>query len=240
MPDMEYKSFASEFKALDEGVYEGHFAVFGNVDEGRDVIHQGAFTKTLQERAGRVKVFYAHDWDKLLGPPPDTLLEDEVGLLARGRLTLDSFWGREVWALMRDGALTEGSIGYQAIKYDFEDQGDGSDWPVRHLREVKLFEISPVPLGMNPLTSVRAVKTAVAQGALPPGQTLAVLEALAEELKGGRLLVTADRAQVQAVQAAVQAAGEALTAHLVKTQPVDVGVLARRLRVAELALGLSA
>ncbi len=167
---MEYKVMPTEFKTgSEEGVYEGYFAVFENVDDGGDVIHRGAFKKTLQERGRRVKVFYAHDWTRLIGPPPEVLQEDERGLYAKGRLTLDSFWGREVWALMRDGALTEGSIGYQAVKFDFDEDG------VRHLREVKLFEISPVPLGMNALTEVRAVKAAVllqaVKAAIPPHQT---------------------------------------------------------------------
>jgi HK97 family phage prohead protease len=112
------------------------------------------FLKTIQERGKRVKVFYAHDWDKLLGPAPSVLNEDAVGLFAAGRLTLDSFWAGEVaWPLMKDGALTEGSFGYETIKADYADDH------VRHLREVKLYEISPVPLGMNPLTQLNAIKS---------------------------------------------------------------------------------
>ncbi len=176
MSEMEYKATAAAFKALgDKGEYEGHFAIFGNVDDGGDVVHPGAFAKTITERARRIKVFYAHDWQKLIGPPPEVLHEDATGLYAKGRLTLDSFWGREAWALMRDGALTEGSIGYEPIKWDYEEiQREGSVLPIRHLREVKLFEISPVPLGMNPLTQIQAVKLGIlhaAKSAIPPHET---------------------------------------------------------------------
>src|SRR5512134_2108424 len=129
---LEYKLAPTEFKATgDAGQYEGHFSIFGNVDDGGDVMHPGAFLKTLSETGRRVKVFYAHDWMKLIGPTPDVLQEDATGLYAKGRLTLDSFWGRETWALMKDNALSEGSIGYSAVKYDFEE----SPSMVRHLRE---------------------------------------------------------------------------------------------------------
>ncbi len=158
--EMEFKACPIEFKATgDQGQYEGHFSIFGNLDDGGDVMHEGAFTKTIAERAARVKVFYMHDWQKLIGPAPATLKEDSMGLLAAGRLTLGSFWGNETWQLMKDGALNEGSIGYEAVKWDMEEVPNG--WPIRHLREVRLYEISPVPLGMNALTQIRAVKAAV-------------------------------------------------------------------------------
>lgn len=165
--DLEYKVAPTEFKAAgDKGEYEGHFSIFSNIDDGGDIMWPGAFSKTLAENSRRVKVFYAHDWEKLIGPAPEVLQEDARGLFAKGRLTLDSFWGKEVWALMKDGALTEGSIGYWAVKYDFADEGR-----IRNLREVKLVEVSPVPLGMNALTSIRAVKAAAfraLKAAIPP------------------------------------------------------------------------
>ena len=173
MPDtdeLEYKITPAEFKATgDKGEYEGHFSMFSNRDDGGDIMWPGAFAKTLIENGKRVKVFYAHDWEKLIGPTPDVLQEDAKGLFAKGRLTLDSFWGKEVWALMKDGALNEGSIGYWAVKYDFADEGR-----TRNLREVRLLEISPVPLGMNALTSIRAVKAAafrILKAAIPPKET---------------------------------------------------------------------
>ncbi len=229
---MEYKAAASQFKAEgDQGIYEGHFSVFENVDDGMDVIHPGAFAETLVKRAGRIKVFYAHDWDKLIGPTPETLVEDDTGLYAKGRLSLGTFWGREVWELMKDGALTEGSIGYRAKDYEYREDG------IRHLMRVDLFEISPVPLGMNPLTELRVVKTAL--GLPPEAQSEALLKsvetlaALLEEIKSGRLLVTATAEQKAQVADGLEGVAEAASAPVVKD-----AVLRRRLRVAELALRL--
>ena len=169
---LEYKATPAEFKAQgDQGEYEGHFAVFGNKDDGGDISHPGMFTKTLLERGKRVKVFYAHDWYKLIGPPPSMLAEDAIGLYAKGRLTISqegsrgSFWADEAWALMKDGALAEGSFGYETVKADYDNLEN-----TRHLREVKLFEISPVPLGMNALTQLRAIKAYL--DGRPPGESL--------------------------------------------------------------------
>lgn len=171
MDEMEFKLGPTEFKATgDKGEYEGYFSVVGNLDDGGDIIERGAFTKTLAERSKRVKVFYAHDWQKLIGPTPDELKEDDHGLFAKGHLTLASLWGKEVWELMKDNALNEGSIGYRSLldrtKYD--------DLGIRHLYEIQLFEISPVPLGLNALTEIRTVKAAMLhaiKAAIPPHET---------------------------------------------------------------------
>ncbi len=177
---MEYKAAPAEFKpdAKIDGQYEGYFSIFGNIDDGLDIIERGAFTKTLQERQRRIKVFMGHDWSKLIGPPPDVLEEDSRGLYAKGRLTLGSFWGNETWQLMKDGAMTEGSIGFETIpdKVEWRDNG------IRMIKEVKLYEISPVPLGMNPLTDVQAIKS------LRGRDSAAYIEALQQflqELKAG-------------------------------------------------------
>ena len=226
---MEYKSTPLEIKAEgDLGIVEGLFSVFGNVDEGGDIIHKGAFTKTIQERGSRIKVFFMHLWDRLIAPPPEVLTETDAGLFARFKLVLDSFWGKEAWTLIKAGALTEGSIGYEAVKFDFGDNG------IRNLRENKLFELSPVPLGMNPLTALRAVKA----GALPDNQHLDVITGILEEIKAGRMLVTADPADLRNVKDAFDALSDAINDKLVAANPVpdQSALLAARFRMAELAM----
>lgn len=234
---MEYKAVKAEFKADgDSGKYRGHFGVFGNVDDGNDVTHPGAFLKTIQERARRVKVFYAHDWMKLIGPPPDVLQEDGVGLYAEGRLTLDSFWGKEAYALMRDGALTEGSFGYDAVKFDFE-QRDGAT--VRNLRELKLYEISPVPLGMNPLTDLAAVKALFNSPEATPEMQLEVLERAAKAIKVGRVLSASNLGKAKEALGALQEAIDALQSIIAAAEPEPEklhSALRQRARAAQAAL----
>ena len=202
---MEYKAVPLELKAAsgDEGLVEGYFSVFSNLDDGGDIMMPGAFDKTLQENGKRIKVLYQHDAMKLIGPAPMELHPDSKGLYAKTRLTISrngqrgSFWADEAWALMKDGALTEGSIGYQSIpaRTDYNQNG------TRALHEVKLWEISPVPWGMNALTELRAVK------ALAVGDEvetyMRVLGTLTTELKAGRVLSASNLDKVTAVQNAM-------------------------------------
>lgn len=54
----EYKTFPAIISGVDEvkGIVEPIWAVMGNIDEGLDIVHPGAFTKTFAERGLRVKV----------------------------------------------------------------------------------------------------------------------------------------------------------------------------------------
>jgi len=245
---MEYKSTPLEIKAEgDQGVVEGYFAVFNNVDDGNDIIVPGAFHKTLQERGERIKVFYGHDWTRLIAPPPEVLQEDNIGLFARFKLVLDSFWGGEAWALIKDKALTEGSIGYEAVKSHAHDLSDleaeefwGADWKndhqrrVRKLAELRLFEISPVPLGMNPRTIVRGIKC----GAIPEDQHLALITELIGQIKSGQMLATASFPDLCKVKESLTALSDALHEKLEAAKPVadHSALLAARFRMAELAM----
>ena len=156
---MDKRNFPFELKQLDveEGIFEGYAAVFGNVDEGGDVIVPGAFSKTLQERGNRIKITWQHDWREPIGKPLE-LREDEHGLYIKGKLTLDTQRGREALALMRDGVIDELSIGYDAIKSEYVKR-DGRT--VRELREIRLYEISPVTVAMNEEARIMNVKAAI-------------------------------------------------------------------------------
>ena len=259
MPDknvpavMEYKSCPTEFKALpEEGKYEGYFSVIGVPDDGfpPDIVEAGAFAQTIIQRRNRIKVFLGHDWEKLIGPPPEQLKEDDHGLFAGGHLTLGAFWGRETWELMKDGALTEGSFGYEAQDYFYDDTG------VRHIKQLKLYEISPVPLGMNPFTSIRAVKALLSEyqreanrEALPGtqkevdllDQCVAQMSSLMTGIKGGRVLSTANKERLESAISAITAALDALNELLLAAEPPKATAaldrLTRRMRLVGLALG---
>jgi len=239
---MEYKTVPLEIKAVgDDGVVEGHYSIFGNVDDGQDISHPGSFNKTIQERGGRVKVFRFHDWSIPIGPAGggfnggngNVLKEDGTGLFARYKISLESFWGKDTWVLIKDQIVSEGSYGYEAVKTDWGEDG------VRHLREQKLFEVSPVPLGMNPLTTINAVKA----GAMKPHAAFEAFLAITEEIKAGRVLSSANVRRVREALAAVESLTDVLNDLLAAAEPSDPdtgkaysALLNRRLRAAELAL----
>ena len=159
----EYKELPFEITNLDMTgrTIEGYAAIFGNVDLGNDVIHSGAFRKTLAERGNKVRFFWQHDRNEPLGKPIE-MREDAKGLFVKA-IVSDTARGRDALALLKDGAITGLSIGYDAIPggTDVSKAEDGR--VVRNLRELRLWEFSLVSLPMNEQAEVLALKAAPEQ-----------------------------------------------------------------------------
>ena len=125
--------------ADEEGYFEGYLTVWGTVDSYNSTFKRGAFKKTIQERSSKIKVLYNHD--ELIGRAIE-LREDDYGLFAKGKLTLDVRLAAETYAFMKDEVLTALSFGFATIK-------DGMIDGVRQITEAKLFEFSPVIFPSN-------------------------------------------------------------------------------------------
>jgi HK97 family phage prohead protease len=78
---------------------------------------------------------------------------DIGGLRARGRLNPDAARGRELLALVREGAIDGLSIGYRTVRGRIDPQTR-----VRRLYQVDLWEISIVTFPLLNGARVRAVK----------------------------------------------------------------------------------
>lgn len=151
-------SFKADDYDEEKGIFSGYAAVFGNVDSGGDVIEPGAFTKTIAENAERVKILSGHnDCLPPIGKPLE-LREDSVGLYIKAKIS-DTSMGRDIKALLKDGVLTELSIGYDPVTFDYGEDG------IRHLREVKLWEVSVVTWAMNEEAVITGYKAADVPGA---------------------------------------------------------------------------
>jgi len=163
----EYKAFPFEVTSLDfEGrTLEGYASIFGNLDSGGDIVHKGAFGKTLKERGGKVKFLWQHDSREPLGRPLE-LREDDKGLFIKA-IVSKTRRGLDTLELLRDGAINEFSIGYDAIKggTDYSEGVDGSR--IRNLREIKLYEFSLVTFAMNEEAQVTALKEEIQEGDAP-------------------------------------------------------------------------
>lgn len=157
---LEYKTFPFEMEELDDaGTFWGYASVFNNPDSSwpmPEVVEPGAFAKTLKERGHKVRICHQHDWKEVIGKPVE-LREDERGLYVKAQLVLDVQRAREDYALMKAGALDELSIGYQVIK---DEPGSVGGLKVRKLKELKLYEISPVTVAANDQAVITGVKAA--------------------------------------------------------------------------------
>lgn len=158
----ERKTVKFEVKAIDEetGIFSGYAAIFSKLpDFHGDIIDFGAFTKTLKEGGKRIKILWNHSVMEPIGKPIE-MIEDEKGLYVEAKLSLGVQRAREVLCLMKDGVITEMSIGYDTLKQTFRDG-------IRYLKEVKVYDISPVTFAANTEAVIMGVKTATIFDDLP-------------------------------------------------------------------------
>ncbi len=135
---MERKAFATEFKVAGDGrTVEGYASTFGNIDAVGDIVVQGAYKRTLQNRGDRIKVLRDHD--QPIGVPIRAS-EDSTGLFTVSRIS-DTQLGNDTLTLLKDGVLDRMSIGYEPI---LKEQGQKDGKSVRFLKEIKLYEYSVV------------------------------------------------------------------------------------------------
>ena len=154
LPVFETKRAAVAVAALSQaGAFEGYASLFNVVDLGRDMVLPGAFRDSLSTRgAAGVKLLWQHDAAQVIGSWL-SIAEDSRGLFVRGQLNLDVAKAREVYALMKDGAVDGLSIGFRTQK-SVTDPATG----VRRLQKVDLWEISIVTFPMLPNARVSSVK----------------------------------------------------------------------------------
>ena len=149
--------FESEIKAENsKGIFTGYGSIFGNEDQGNDIMQKGAFTKSLINRpVSKVKMLYQHKTDEPIGVFTE-MYEDSKGLFVKGQLAMGTQKGREAYELLKMGALDGMSIGFRA---DPEKQGyNENKRGVRTLKEVDLMEISLVTFPMNESALIETVK----------------------------------------------------------------------------------
>jgi HK97 family phage prohead protease len=140
---------------IEERTFKGYASTFGNVDEVGDIIEQGAFSKTINERGPKgskqIKVLWQHS--EPLGIPM-VMEEDSRGLYVEGKISKTRL-GDEALELMRDGVVDRMSIGFSI-------PNGKSEWDdtmgVRKIKEVKLFEFSPVTFPANEAAVITGVK----------------------------------------------------------------------------------
>lgn len=138
---------------LNYATFTGYASVFDYQDDQRDVVKRGAFTKSIA-RQSSVKMLWQHNPHDLIGKYTN-LKEDTKGLYVEGEICLNTEKGLEAFALMKQGALDSLSIGYKTKDFDIDTKG------VRSLKELDLYEISPVTFPSNDRAMIDGVKSLV-------------------------------------------------------------------------------
>lgn len=157
------KSF--EIKDISEaegGEIKAYAATFDRIrDSYGDIIAPGAFAKTLatwQESGHPIPLLFGHRTDDPrmnIGSVVEAS-EDEKGLLVKARFDADSEVAQYSRKLVKEGRLTKLSFAYDVLDSAPVVLEDGTK--ANELRELKLYEISLVPIPANELTEVLEVK----------------------------------------------------------------------------------
>jgi HK97 family phage prohead protease len=162
---MAYKTrqFNFEVKGLaDDGTFEGYASVFGVLDDNGDIVETGAFTATLERHAKEgtyPAMLYGHSMAREIGEWL-SLKEDERGLYGKGKLWIDGQHpDPDALKAYRGMKKKNGKMGL-SIGYMVPDGGAVWDEKSKAMRikEVELYEVSPVLFPANRHARVEAVK----------------------------------------------------------------------------------
>lgn len=155
---------AGEDDGLSEGVFEAYASTFiREPDAYGDIVAPGAFENTLKEwseSGNTLPVLYGHrmdDPDYNIGGVLEAV-EDEHGLRVVGQLDVDTAKGAQVYRLLKGRRVSQMSFAYDIVDSGQVTLDDGRK--ANELRELKLYEVSIVPVGANQDTEILAVKAA--------------------------------------------------------------------------------
>ena len=139
-----------------EGKVEAVFSVFNEIDSDGDVVLPNSI-KSGYGDAG-VAMVWAHDWKRPIGR--GEIVQDGDRAMFKGQFIMDTQEGRDAFATVKAmGDLQQWSFGYEVL--DSENgtfQKDGSSTDARYLKELKVWEVSPVLVGANQNTYTVGVK----------------------------------------------------------------------------------
>jgi len=140
-----------------KSVVIGYASRFGNIDSHGDIVEKGAFKRTIDHNANRVKTLIHHDPVQIVGRPVK-MYEDENGLYTETKIS-DTAMGRDLLTLIEDGVMDEMSIGFIPVRESYDKERKANI-----LQEVKLVEYSFVSLASNDQARVEGMKGTAALG----------------------------------------------------------------------------
>ena len=172
-----------------------------DLDEGGDIVEKGAYTRTLDHwraQGGKriIPLIDQHNYGsvrRVVGKLIDAK-ETDAGLETTWQV-VEGVDGDEVMTRLKGGFINGLSIGYEVVQADDEQKTvNGVTEYVRHLRELKLYEVSLVIWGMNEnalidTSSVKARLNAARNGDIPLSDEERVK--LADGLKAAQQEITA-------------------------------------------------
>ena len=157
----EVKNIDFELKEDNEslGEVKAVFSVFNNIDSDGDVVLPNAIKSGFN--SGDVPMVWAHKWDMPIGK--GKIKQDKDMATFEGKFFMDTESGKEAYNLVKSmGDLQQWSFGFRVLdseygkfKKDANDEGED----VRYLKDLEVYEVSPVLVGANQETFTMAIKS---------------------------------------------------------------------------------
>jgi HK97 family phage prohead protease len=153
----EIKNIDLEFKADGEGKVSAVFSVFNTLDSDGDVVVPEAIKSGF--KSGSVPMVWAHKWDMPIGK--GAIKQDGDKATFEGEFFMDTESGKEAYNLVKAmGDLQQWSFGYRVNDSERGKFKSGDkDVDARYLKDLSVYEVSPVLVGANQDTYTMAIKS---------------------------------------------------------------------------------
>ena len=153
----EIKNIDLEFKADGEGKVSAVFSVFNTLDSDGDVVIPEAIKSGF--KSGSVPMVWAHKWDMPIGK--GEIKQDGDKATFEGSFFMDTESGKEAYNLVKAmGDLQQWSFGYRVNDSERGKFKSGDkDVDARYLKDLSVYEVSPVLVGANQDTYTMAIKS---------------------------------------------------------------------------------
>tara|TARA_B100001250_G_scaffold103295_1_gene87080 strand:- start:12942 stop:13724 length:783 start_codon:yes stop_codon:yes gene_type:complete len=140
-----------------EGKVEAVFSNFNEVDSDGDVVLPDSIKSGFGENG--VAMVWAHDWKDVVGR--GQIVQDDKRAVFKGQFIMDTERGRDAYNTVKAmGDLQQWSFGYEVLESEngMFQKDAGTEIEVRFLKDVKVWEVSPVLVGANQNTHTLSVK----------------------------------------------------------------------------------
>jgi len=153
----EIKNIDLEFKAEEEGKVSAVFSVFNTLDSDGDVVVPEAIKSGF--KSGSVPMVWAHKWDMPIGK--GEIKQDGDKATFEGSFFMDTESGKEAYNLVKAmGDLQQWSFGYRVNDSERgKFKSNDKEVDARYLKDLSVYEVSPVLVGANQETYTMAIKS---------------------------------------------------------------------------------
>ena len=157
MSEKEVKNIDLELKSDTEGKVSAVFSVFNSLDSDGDIVLPGSIKSGF--KSGSVPMVWAHKWDMPIGK--GSIDSDGDKATFNGEFFMDTESGKEAYKIVKNMAdMQQWSFGYRVNDAERGKIGEGDEEKdARFLKDLTVFEVSPVLVGANQDTYTMAIKS---------------------------------------------------------------------------------